>query len=188
MAPLLRILPWASVAAIRQHLSTAILSSHSHSLSLSLATCQRITFSLSRPPSWVFWCYFSSLPATAAHNKHSQPVCLRLLSYSLATLCICLFIYLYFWEKSSKKHTVSPCTLLFVAFFKYLHIALMSPWRVVPCNRSLQTLLGPAQLQRAVWNHYCNWGLLPTWIALDISKPCGLIMGMNGLDFGRGSV
>lgn len=83
----------------------AILSSHSHSLSLSLslATCQRITFSLSRPPSWVLWCYFSSMPATAAHNKHSQPVCLRLLSYSLATLCIHLSIYLYFWEKSSQK-------------------------------------------------------------------------------------
>lgn len=58
----------------------------------------------------------------------------------------------------------------------------MSPERVVPRKRSLQTPLRPVWLQRVGRNHYHNWGLLPAWITLDISKTCSLLMGLNGLE------
>ena len=100
---LLWILLCTSVEAKRRH-PTAILPSDSHSLALSLfwafslslslclslsvflrvsfAPCQRITFFLSRLPSWVFWCYFSSLASLPtnccpqqAQSTSFVPVC-----------------------------------------------------------------------------------------------------------------
>lgn len=66
------------------------------------------------------------------------------------------------------------------AFFKYLHSLLMSPWRVVPWNCSLQTPLLVVCLQRLGWNHSHNQGLPPPFIALNISKTSSLLMGLNG--------
>lgn len=53
-------------------------------------------------------------------------------------------------ERSERElRRVRPHSSFFLDFFKYLHSSLMSPWRVVTYNQSLQMPLGPAQLQRA---------------------------------------
>lgn len=67
-----------------------------------------------------------------------------LLLSSRSTLCT----HVFYLVKGGGNTLRLAVLLFFVDFFKYLRSSLMSPWRVVPYNQSLQMPLRPAQLQR----------------------------------------
>lgn len=164
----------------------ASLLSHSHSrcLSVSFAPCQRITFFLSRLPSWVLWCYFSSLtslPTTAAHNKHGRPVCPSLPSYSFLHTPVYFVCFVFLdrktvvgngmsKKKKKKEHTVSPYPIR-----SLVQIApLLTNESLEGCTQqslSSGAITASVSSKELGGTITITEGLLPAWIALDIRKP-----------------
>lgn len=142
---LLRILLWASVAAKRQH-PTAI--SHPPAFPPLFPRSQPASTSHSFHQGFSLGCYGATsalwhvlqlLRGWPVRSPSAPPH----------------YVRIYFILRKARRkrreretHCASLYFFFFVDFFKYLHSSLMSPWRVVTYNQSLQMPLGPAQLQR----------------------------------------
>lgn len=179
---LLRIPLWTSVAAKRQH--PMAISTHQPPPPPNLLANHNLSVKDSILP-WVFWCYFSSLACAAvvsAHNVQGLTVC----SHSAPQHCVRIYFILKKMrsERSERKgkYTASPCTPLFRGLLQIS--PLFTNESLEGCN--LQSVPSDAirtsTASKGRGNHYHNSGMLPAWVALDISKTCNLLMGLNRHD------